>query len=80
MTRDTHLTEHERYHIYRMNKQQCTLTKIAEPMGRSKSPSAVKLNAIQGAGYRYQQAHHFAQLRHKGSTGNPVGRELSFPQ
>ncbi len=35
MTRYTHLTEHERYHIYLMNQQNCTLTGIAKAMGRS---------------------------------------------
>ena len=35
MTRYTHLTEHERYHISLMNKQNCTLTEIAKTMGRS---------------------------------------------
>ena len=38
MTRYTHLTEHERYHIYHiylMNQQNCTLTEIAKTMGRS---------------------------------------------
>ena len=35
MTRYTHLTEHERYHICLMNKQNCTLTGIAKTMGKS---------------------------------------------
>ena len=35
MTRYAHLTEHERYHIYLMNQQHCTLTEIAKTMGRS---------------------------------------------
>ena len=35
MARYTHLTEHERDHIYLMNKQNCTLTEIAKTMSRS---------------------------------------------
>ncbi len=49
MTRYTHLTEHERYHIYLMNQQNCTLTEMLKPWAEVGQPSAVKLNAIPGA-------------------------------
>ena len=66
MTRYTHLTEHERYHIYLMNQQHCTLTEIAKAMGRSRSTISreIKRNT-EGNGYRYKQAHRFAQTRHQ---------------
>ena len=66
MTKYIHLTEHERYHIYLMNKQNCTLTEIAKTMGRSKSTISREIKRNTGGnGYRYKQAHRFAQTRHK---------------
>ena len=64
MKRDTHLTEHERYHIYLMNQQHCTLEEIDKTMGRSKSTISRKIKLNTG-GYRYQQAYYFAQMKHK---------------
>ena len=66
MTRYTHLTEHERYHIYLMNKQNCTLTGIAKTMGRSRSTISREIKCNTGGnGYHYKQAHRFAQTRHE---------------
>ncbi len=66
MTRYTHLTEHERYHIYLMNQQHCTLTEIAKTMGRSRSTISREIKRNTGGnGYRYKQAHRFAQTRHQ---------------
>ena len=66
MTIYTHLTEQERYHIYLMNKQHCTLTGIAKTMGRSKSIISREIKRNTGGnGYRYKQAHRFAQTRHQ---------------
>ncbi len=66
MTRYTHLTEHERYHIYLMNKQNCTLTGIAKTMGRSRSTISREIKRNTGGnGYRCKQAHRFAQTRHQ---------------
>ncbi len=44
----THLTEHERYHINVMNKQNCPLTEIAKTMGRNKSTISreIKRNTV----------------------------------
>ena len=51
----THLTEHERYHINAMNRQNDTLTEIARTITHraqgteTSQPSAVRLNATQEA-------------------------------
>ncbi len=66
MKRYTHLTEHERYLIYLMNKQHYTQAEIVETMCRSKSTISREIKRNTGGkGYRYQQAHEFAQMRHK---------------
>ena len=66
MTRYTHLTEHERDHIYLMNKQNCTLTEMLKPWAEVKSTISREIKRNTGGnGYRYKQAHRFAQTRHK---------------
>ncbi len=53
-----HLTEHERYHIHMMNRQNHTLTEIAKTMDRNKSTISreIKRN-IGGNGYRHKPDH-----------------------
>ena len=64
MTRYTHLTEHERYHIYLMNQQHCTLTEIAKTMGRSRSTISREIKRNTGGnGYRYKQARNLPSFR-----------------
>ena len=66
MKRYTHLTEHEGYHIYLMKKQNYTQAEIAETMCRSKSTISREIKSNTGGnGYRYKQAHRFAQTRHQ---------------
>ena len=61
----THLTEHERYHINMMNKQNYTLTEIARTMDRNKSTISREIKRNTGGkGYRHKQAHYFAKTRH----------------
>lgn len=66
MKQYTHLTREERYHIYLMRKQQNSLTTIAKTMNRSKSTISREIRRNTGKkGYRYQQAHMFARVRHQ---------------
>ena len=65
MTVYNHLTQEERYHIEIQRKQKISLGKIAKEMNRSKSTISREIQRNTGQrGYRYQQAHRFAQQRH----------------
>ncbi len=66
MRQYTHLTEHERYHIWLMIGQQDSLTSIANRMGRSVSTISREIKRNTGKkGYRYQQAGRFAHASHQ---------------
>ncbi len=61
----THLTQEERYHIYLMRKQNISMGKIAQSMGRYKSTISRELKRNTGkCGYRYKQAQSMATQRH----------------
>ncbi len=82
MRQYTHLTEHERYHIWLMIGQQDSLTSIANRMGRSVSTISREIKRNIGKrGYRYQQAGRFAHASHQtknGSSEFPMGKSQTM--
>ena len=65
MKQYTHLTEHERYHIYLMHRNKNSYTTIAKSMNRSISTISREIKRNTGKrGYRYKQAHVLACDRH----------------